>query len=323
MFKDKLKKLRQEKNLTQQELGDAIYVSRSAICKWEMGIGVPSEVNIKTLCQYFNVDESWLFDEVDQNQSDKILVQTKKVFGYNKITIIVNVLVLILSILLLSVTRTYVTPEESFKYSFFDLYTMPEKVVFFITLIFPFFMELILLLYEKNIITINFDNKKILYVIKLILFLIVSSFIMFILITLIRYNNYRNFINGIEFTDVIIYDIIYAILLMIIMLAISGKFKLLQLINIILFVLQGVAFIFEIIFIGYIIYYSSLPDSGLGIAAALILFLFCSIPFLILTIMNLICSVILSKKSSKKLIVIINVILSILGVIAFGVLLFI
>ena len=33
MFKDKLKELRRKKGLSQQELADKIYVSRSAICK--------------------------------------------------------------------------------------------------------------------------------------------------------------------------------------------------------------------------------------------------------------------------------------------------
>lgn len=53
MFKDRLKELRRQKGLSQQELANSIYVSRSAICKWEMGNGVPSEANIEALCIFF------------------------------------------------------------------------------------------------------------------------------------------------------------------------------------------------------------------------------------------------------------------------------
>lgn len=36
-FKDKLKKLRTEKGISQQALADAIHISRSAVAKWENG----------------------------------------------------------------------------------------------------------------------------------------------------------------------------------------------------------------------------------------------------------------------------------------------
>ena len=41
MFSKKLKELRNEKGLTQEELGKIIFVSRSAIAKWEQGKGMP------------------------------------------------------------------------------------------------------------------------------------------------------------------------------------------------------------------------------------------------------------------------------------------
>ena len=41
MFKDKLKELRQSKNITQATLADKIYVSRSAVAKWEQVGGLP------------------------------------------------------------------------------------------------------------------------------------------------------------------------------------------------------------------------------------------------------------------------------------------
>lgn len=64
-FKNKLKNLRQEKNITQQELAKTIFVSRSAIAKWENGLGIPSDANLKALCDFFDVDENWLLDKKD------------------------------------------------------------------------------------------------------------------------------------------------------------------------------------------------------------------------------------------------------------------
>lgn len=68
MFSEKLKKLRKEHNLTQNELAEKIYVSRSAICKWECGNGIPSDVNLQSLCNFFNVSEEWLLDRNDMKK---------------------------------------------------------------------------------------------------------------------------------------------------------------------------------------------------------------------------------------------------------------
>ena len=65
MFQERLKELRIKKGLTQEELAKKIHVSRSAICKWEMGNGIPSEPNIEGLCDFFNVSEEWLLDRKD------------------------------------------------------------------------------------------------------------------------------------------------------------------------------------------------------------------------------------------------------------------
>lgn len=62
-FKEKLKKLRQEKGLSQQGLADAIYVSRSAVAKWENGLGWPSADCLAALADYFDVDAAWFRTE--------------------------------------------------------------------------------------------------------------------------------------------------------------------------------------------------------------------------------------------------------------------
>ena len=55
-FKDQLKKLRLEHHLTQKELADIIFVSRSAIAKYENGNGYPSPETLSALADYFHID---------------------------------------------------------------------------------------------------------------------------------------------------------------------------------------------------------------------------------------------------------------------------
>ena len=60
MFKDKLKELREKEGLSQQELADKLFVSRSAVAKWENGNGIPSDVNLDTICKFFDIDKKQL-----------------------------------------------------------------------------------------------------------------------------------------------------------------------------------------------------------------------------------------------------------------------
>lgn len=63
-FKDKLRKLRKEKEISQQKLAEAIIVSRSAVAKWENGLGFPCEDSLKALSNYFGVDmDYWKTEE--------------------------------------------------------------------------------------------------------------------------------------------------------------------------------------------------------------------------------------------------------------------
>lgn len=47
-FGNNIKKLREEKNLTQQQLADKLYVSRQTICRWENGSRCPDLITAKS-----------------------------------------------------------------------------------------------------------------------------------------------------------------------------------------------------------------------------------------------------------------------------------
>ena len=54
-FHEKLQTLRKERGLTQEELAEALYVSRTAISKWESGRGYPSIESLKEISKFFSV----------------------------------------------------------------------------------------------------------------------------------------------------------------------------------------------------------------------------------------------------------------------------
>ena len=54
-FNEKLQLLRKQKDLTQEELAEALYVSRTAISKWESGRGYPNIDSLKAISRFFSV----------------------------------------------------------------------------------------------------------------------------------------------------------------------------------------------------------------------------------------------------------------------------
>lgn len=60
MFADKLKKLRNERGLTQKELAQVINVSTSAVSQYERGKASPGRENLILLAEYFGVTVAYL-----------------------------------------------------------------------------------------------------------------------------------------------------------------------------------------------------------------------------------------------------------------------
>ena len=54
-FHEKLQELRKRRGLTQEELAQRLYVSRTAISKWESGRGFPNIESLKGISEYFAV----------------------------------------------------------------------------------------------------------------------------------------------------------------------------------------------------------------------------------------------------------------------------
>ena len=79
-FNEKLQELRKARSLTQEELAEALYVSRTAISKWESGRGYPSIDSLKEISRFFSVtidelicsDEMITVAENDKRELNKI-----------------------------------------------------------------------------------------------------------------------------------------------------------------------------------------------------------------------------------------------------------
>lgn len=158
MFKEKLKELRRKKGLSQQELADKIYVSRSAICKWEMGNGVPSEINIEALCTFFEVDEEWLFDREDLKEGIKI---TKRNHNVNIANIILIVLTFIfLMTVLITLSTSNIVINIKVPANLWILFNAYELIVIIGALATSFGIGLLLIFNNNGFLTLNVDDEK-------------------------------------------------------------------------------------------------------------------------------------------------------------------
>ena len=54
-FNEKLQELRKKKGITQEELAKYLYVSRTAVSKWESGRGYPSIESLKAIASFYSV----------------------------------------------------------------------------------------------------------------------------------------------------------------------------------------------------------------------------------------------------------------------------
>ena len=78
-FHQKLQELRKQKELTQEELAQSLYVSRTAISKWESGRGYPNIDSLKAIASFFSVtvdellsgDELLTIADEDNKQKEK------------------------------------------------------------------------------------------------------------------------------------------------------------------------------------------------------------------------------------------------------------
>lgn len=85
-FHEKLKKLRLQEGLSQAELAEKIFVSRSAVAKWENGLGLPGAESLELLASYFHTTKENLLSDP---QTENVIVGKNKTLSEQKIIIAV------------------------------------------------------------------------------------------------------------------------------------------------------------------------------------------------------------------------------------------
>ncbi|MBQ2546214.1 MAG: helix-turn-helix transcriptional regulator, partial [Clostridia bacterium] len=96
-FNKKLQELRKNSGLTQEELAEQLFVSRTAISKWESGRGYPSIDSLKEIARFFSVtvDELICTEEILSAAEEE-----KQAFAGRTVSFISNTLDLLTALLL-------------------------------------------------------------------------------------------------------------------------------------------------------------------------------------------------------------------------------
>ena len=80
MFSDNIKKLREEAGLTQDEFAEKIFVTRTAVSKWENGNCMPDSGIIVALCEILNITINDLFSGEVVDMKEKSMGELFKEF---------------------------------------------------------------------------------------------------------------------------------------------------------------------------------------------------------------------------------------------------
>ena len=70
-FNEKLQELRKSRGLTQEELAEKLYVSRTSVSKWELGRGYPNIDSLKAISGFFSVTVDELLSPTEAERGKK------------------------------------------------------------------------------------------------------------------------------------------------------------------------------------------------------------------------------------------------------------
>lgn len=152
-FNEKLQELRKSRGLTQEELAEALFVSRTAVSKWESGRGYPSIDSLKEISKYFSVT----IDELLTGEKLISIAERENKSNIQRICDLLTGLVDLFSFILI-VLPLYPNPINGYIYSV-NLFDYTETTSFKRLLYWIMFLALVLVGTVKIFIT-QFELNK-------------------------------------------------------------------------------------------------------------------------------------------------------------------
>lgn len=152
-FHEKLQELRKNRGLTQEELAEALFVSRTAVSKWESGRGYPNIDSLKEISKFFSVS-------IDDLLSGERLLSIAEKENRSSIQRMCDLLTGLTDVftLLLIFLPLYPNPIDGYIYSV-ALPAYTETTSFNLTVYWVVFLALILIGCVKILLTLSGTGK--------------------------------------------------------------------------------------------------------------------------------------------------------------------
>lgn len=175
-FGEKIQKLRNQNNWTQEQLAEKLYVSRTAVSKWESGKGYPNIDSLKDIAKLFN-------KTIDQLLSSEEIIDIAKkenVSNIKRTNNLIYGLLDMISVLFIFVPL-YAQKTESFVYSVSLISTNDINIIIKISYIIIFSVLSLIGIVE---LIMNFSgNKKIQRIVNIISLIVETFSILFFAIS--------------------------------------------------------------------------------------------------------------------------------------------
>lgn len=114
MFKDKIKELRLSNHLTQEQFAQKLFVSRSAVAKWEQGRGIPKYDTVKDIATTFNVSVDELYKQDEVHEVINVIEKDNKKKTIVLLSIISILLVSLITSLSISLSKKEFNPYSEY-----------------------------------------------------------------------------------------------------------------------------------------------------------------------------------------------------------------
>ena len=138
-FGEKLQELRKSRGMTQEELAEALFVSRTAVSKWESGRGWPSIESLKVISTFFDIT----IDELLSSEKLLSIAEQEKKAGVQRLCDILLGVTDLLAVALM-VLPLYPKTVDGFVYSV-NLFQYAETSEFNRTVYWGLFLGLAIL----------------------------------------------------------------------------------------------------------------------------------------------------------------------------------